>query len=186
MQDNRNVIDYYKYWKTDAIKADLDTKRNPFSVVCCNIHGDFNLGSIVRNANAFLAKEVIIYGNKKWDKRGAVGTHNYTQFKHVKESDELPNLPMICIDNVEGAKDIRDYMWLGGEFMMVFGEEQVGIPKQVLQNADEIVYIPQLGSVRSLNVGCASAIAMYDYIYKMNQLAKLDAILSNIRIWGNK
>ena len=63
--DNRNLIDHYKYWDDDAIIADLETKRHNFSVVCCNIGNDFNIATVIRNANAFLAKEVVIYGNKK-------------------------------------------------------------------------------------------------------------------------
>ena len=87
--DNRNLIDHYKYWDDDAIRADLETKRHNFSVVCCNIGNDFNIATVIRNANAFLAKEVVIYGNKKYDRRGTVGTHHYTNFRHVKSIDNL-------------------------------------------------------------------------------------------------
>ena len=73
--DPRNVIDYYAYWKEDAIKADLRSKCNNFSVLVQNLIHDFNLGSIIRCANAFCAKEVIIYGSKQYDKRGTVGAH---------------------------------------------------------------------------------------------------------------
>ena len=60
--ETRNIIDHYHYWATDAIKANLDTKRGNYSIVCCNIGNDFNIATVIRNANAFLAKEVIIYG----------------------------------------------------------------------------------------------------------------------------
>ena len=36
--------------------------------------------------------------------------------------------------------------------------------------ADDVVYIPQLGSVRSLNVGTASGIVMYDYVTKLDMI----------------
>lgn len=160
--DSRNIIDYYKYWETDAIKADLDCRRLNYGVLCTNIQGDFNLGSVIRCANAFLAKEVIIYGRKKFDRRGAVGTQNYTNFKHVKEVDELPrNVPIIAVDNVGSAVDISTFTFPDHYFLLAFGEENVGVPQEILDMAVATVYIKQYGSVRSLNVGCASAIAMY-------------------------
>lgn len=169
--DNRNIIDYYKYWTTDAIKADLDTKRLNYSVLCCNINGDLNIGSVIRNSNAFLAKEVIIYGRKKYDRRGAVGVQNYLNFKHVKELTDIKEYIQknhcIAIDNVDNSLNINDFVWPNYHFTMIFGAEGVGIPKEILDMILYKVYIPQLGSVRSLNVGCASAIAMNDYIRKL-------------------
>lgn len=164
--DNRNVIDPYKYWNTEAIKADLDTKRHNFGVLTVNIAGDFNIGSVIRNANAFLAKEVVIYGNRKYDKRGAVGTYNYTNFKHVREVNELPDVPIIAIDNVPCSVPIENYVWPNEYFLMAFGEENSGLPPEILDRAKTVLYITQYGSVRSLNVGCASAIAMYDFTRK--------------------
>ena len=172
-KDTRNILDHYKYWSTEAIKADLDDKRFNYSVLCSNLYNDFNLSTVVRNANAFLAKEVIIYGRKKWDRRGAVGTQNYTNFKHVKEIDNLNNLfkdfdIVIGIDNIDNSKDISDYNWdKNKKTLICFGQEQVGLPDEVLDACDETLYIKQYGSVRSLNVGVASGIAMYDYVTKL-------------------
>ena len=176
----RNVIDYYKYWRTEAILADLDNKRNNFSVVCINLNGDFNIGSVIRNANAFLAKQVILVGNKRYDKRGTVGTHNYTQFKHVNRVESLEKfidlenkesskpIKIIGIDNVENALDVNTVDWnnINKYFhpIFIFGEEQLGIPDEVLKLCNNIVYIRQYGSVRSLNVGVASGIVMHEYV----------------------
>ena len=51
--------------------------------------------------------------------------------------------------------------------VMIFGEESRGIPQELLDISDDVVYINQYGSVRSLNLGVASGIAMYDYCRKM-------------------
>lgn len=167
----RNVIDYYRYWKEDAIRASLDEKRHNFSVLCQNIQRDFNIGSVIRNANAFLAKEVIIYGSKKWDRRGSVGTHHYENLKYAKSLDELApyikGKKIISIDNINDARPIENHQYDPDEkYLFVFGEENTGVSKEILDISDHILYISQYGSVRSLNVGCASAIAMYDYINK--------------------
>src|SRR5690606_27872559 len=44
--DTRNVIDRYRYWRMEAIVADLDTRRHPFHVAIENWQHDMNIGSI--------------------------------------------------------------------------------------------------------------------------------------------
>jgi tRNA G18 (ribose-2'-O)-methylase SpoU len=171
-KDGRNIIDHYFYWKTEQIKSDLDTKRHNFSVLTSNLYNDFNISQIIRNGCAFLAKEVIIYGSKKYDRRGAVGTHHYTNFKYVKEISDLDDLAknsiIIGIDNIDGALPIETFEWPKNEhFIIAFGQEQVGLPPEIISRCQKIVYITQYGSVRSLNVGCSSGIAMFDICSKL-------------------
>ncbi len=52
---------------------------------------------------------------------------------------------------------------------MIFGEEGEGVTPEMLELADHVVSIKQYGSVRSMNVGTTSGIAMYDYIRKYNE-----------------
>ena len=167
MTDNRNVIDYYKYWDTEAIKTNLDQKRNNFSVLVQNVIRDFNLGVVIRNSNAFLAKEVIIYGHRQYDKRGTVGTYNYENIKHVKEVEQLvfpENYYIIGIDNIQESKPIEKYVYPSDKHILfVFGEENVGLTDELKAICHEFLYIKQYGSVRSLNVGTASGIVMYDF-----------------------
>jgi len=172
-QDTRNVVDFYKYWTTDAIIADLDSKRHNFSVLCANIQGDFNIGTVIRNANAFLAREVIIYGKRKFMPNGTVGTHHYTHFKHVKEINELNELRsddfyIIGVDNIPGAEAIDDIQLpTDKHIIFAFGEENSGLTPEMLAICDALVYIKQFGSVRSLNVGSAAGIIMYEYCRRL-------------------
>lgn len=176
IQDTRNVIDYYKQWENDQIKADLDTRRLPFAVGFENISGDFNKASGIRNSNAFMAKESWIIGNKKWDRRGAVGTHNYIHLKYAPSLDyiylnepSVRDMRWVAVDNVPGAIPITSYEWRPNTFM-IFGEEARGVSPMGLGMADDVVMIPQLGSVRSLNVSVASGIVMYDYATKLGMI----------------
>jgi tRNA G18 (ribose-2'-O)-methylase SpoU len=172
-KEQRNIIDHYHYWKHEAILADLDSKRHNFSILCCNLGNDFNISSTIRNSNAFLAKEVIIWGSKNYDRRGAVGTQNYTHFKHFKEEsldslvEYIGDSEIIGIDNESDSLNIISFEWPKKHFIMAFGQEQIGLPKEVKALCKNIVYIPQYGSVRSLNVACASAVVMYDFCCKM-------------------
>lgn len=172
MTETRNIIDYYHYWKTEAIKADLDKKRHNYSILISNKFHDFNIGTVIRNSNAFLGKQIFVLGRKKYDRRGTVGTHNYENLIHVPTMDELPDIPIVAIDNVDGAVPMETFEWPEEHFIMAFGQEQVGLPEEVLERAKHIVYISQYGSVRSINVGTASGIAMYDYCAKMIPASK--------------
>jgi tRNA G18 (ribose-2'-O)-methylase SpoU len=172
--DTRNVIDYYKYWSVDAIRADLDTKRTQLVIVCENFAKDLNIGTVIRNANAFTAKEIIIAGRRRWDRRGAVGTHSYEKLSHVKHVKDMLELyaglkadgyQIVVMDNIDGSSDIREFDW-PAKTAMILGQEDIGVSPIALKAADHVVYIPQFGSTRSINVGSASAIAMYDYMLK--------------------
>ena len=72
--DTRNVLDHFRYWKMEAIIAELDSRRHKYHVAIENWQHDLNIGSIVRTANAFLAEEVHIIGNRRWNRRGAMVT----------------------------------------------------------------------------------------------------------------
>ena len=87
--DRRNVVDRYRYWTMEAIVADLDTRRHDFHVAIENWQHDFNIGTIVRSANAFLAAEVHIVGNRRWNRRGAMVTDRYQHVRHHPTVDRL-------------------------------------------------------------------------------------------------
>jgi tRNA G18 (ribose-2'-O)-methylase SpoU len=168
-EDPRNVDDRYKYWTEESIKADLRTHCNNFSVLITNKFNDFNIGSVIRNANAFCAREVIIYGSKQYDKRGTVGSHLYTNLRHVRFTDELDlsDSIVVGVDNLTQAVPIESFDWPKEHVVLMFGQEGTGLTDDLIELCDHMVYIKQYGSVRSLNVGCASAITMYDYCNKM-------------------
>lgn len=170
-EDRRNVIDQYKYWTVDAIKADLDTRRTKLVVAFENFANDFNIATGIRNANAFAAARVWICGARRYDKRGTVGTHNYEHVSHatstieVIEAHRAQGYRIVAADNIDGAGSLVDYQW-EPDTLLIFGQESIGISQNALDLADDVVYIPQTGSVRSLNVGAASAVMMYDYVAK--------------------
>jgi len=170
-EDTRNVIDYYKYWETEAIRADLDTKRHNFSVLISNKFHDFNIGTVIRNSNAFMAQAVLIYGRRQFDKRGTVGAHHYQNINFLREIEEVvfpEDYCIVAIENDDDAVPVETFQWpKDRHVVMIFGQESEGVPPELLKIAQHKVYIKQYGSTRSLNVGCASAIAMYDYCRKV-------------------
>lgn len=173
--DHRNVCDYYKYWNHDAIIADQDKNRSELIVVAENFGNDFNVATIIRSSNAFLCNRVYLLGRKKWDRRGACGMQNYEHLSHVENLEEVtnqhPQHRIVVLDNVPGASDIYDYEW-SEKTILILGQESIGVSPSSLKAAKDVVYIPQFGAVRSLNVGSAGSIAMSFYRRQWRQSTK--------------
>ncbi len=164
--DRRNVVDRYRYWTVEAIVADLDLRRHPFHVAIENWEHDFNIGTVVRNANAFGAAGVHIVGPHRWDRRGAMSTHRYLHLHHhpdvaaLAEWASAAQLPLVAIDNVPGAVPIESCD-LPETCVMIFGQEGPGLTAAALDASTVVCAITQYGSTRSLNAGVASGVAMY-------------------------
>jgi tRNA G18 (ribose-2'-O)-methylase SpoU len=167
--DTRNVVDRYRYWRREAIVADLDARRHPFHVAIENWQHDLNIGSVVRNANAFLAAEVHIVGNRKWNRRGAMVTDRYQHVRHHPTLGDLAafagahDLRVIGIDNLPGALAIDDYP-LPERCVMLFGQEGPGLSDEARALSTDVLAIRQFGSTRSINAAAASAVAMHEWI----------------------
>ena len=167
--DRRNVVDEFRYWKLEAIVEELDTRRHPFHVAIENLQHDFNIGSVVRTANAFLASEVHIIGRRRWNRRGAMVTDRYQHVRHHADADEFQewarssNLVILGFDNVDGSVPLET-MELPEHCVLLFGQEGTGLSPEARSVCDGLIAISQFGSTRSINVGAAAAIAMHSWI----------------------
>lgn len=175
MYDSRNLVDHYKNMSNELIRGDLDAHRHPnLYLMCVNIINDFNVASCIRASNAFGVREVLLFGEKRFDQRGDVGTRHYANFRHVKDLDSLDNVisefdEVISLDNCDGSKDIASHTWdYDKKILIIAGQESIGVPGELLEMSTHILYIKQMGSVRSLNVAQAVSVALYDYNAKMN------------------
>ncbi|MFS8480259.1 MAG: RNA methyltransferase [Micromonosporaceae bacterium] len=167
--DRRNVVDRYRYWRREAIVADLDRRRHDFHVAIENWRHDLNIGTVVRNANAFLAAEVHIVGRRRWNRRGAMVTDRYQHLRHHESITDFvawardAELPLIGIDNLPGSRPIETAE-LPRRCVMLFGQEGPGLSEAARAACDQVLHITQYGSTRSINAGVASGIAMHAWI----------------------
>ncbi len=167
--DRRNVVDRYRYWRVDAIVADLDTRRHPFHVAVENWRHDFNIGTVVRNANAFAAAAVHIVGRRRWNRRGAMVTERYLHVEHHATVDGFAawaaraGLPVVGIDNLPGSVPLETAA-LPRRCVLLFGQEGPGLSSAAQAACAEVRSIAMFGSTRSVNAGVASGIAMHTWI----------------------
>ena len=167
--DRRNVVDRYRYWSMAAIIADLDTRRHDFHVAIENWQHDFNIGTIVRTANAFLAAEVHIVGNRRWNRRGAMVTDRYQHVRHHPTPADLAaylherDVRLLGIDNLPGSAHLET-LELPRRVCFLFGQEGPGLSEHARRACDGTFSIAQFGSTRSINASAAAAIAMHSWI----------------------
>jgi tRNA G18 (ribose-2'-O)-methylase SpoU len=166
--DRRNVVDTYRYWRLEAIVADLDRRRHPLRIAIQNWEHDFNIGSMVRTANAFNVAGVHIIGRRRWNRRGAMVTDRYLHIHHHSDVDDFArwladhSYVAVGVDNLDGSVPL-EATELPERACLVFGSEGPGLTEEMVAVCDSLVAITQYGSTRSLNAGAAAAIAMYHW-----------------------
>ena len=167
--DRRNVVDRYRYWTVEAIVADLDARRHPFHVAVENWEHDLNIGTVVRNANAFLAAGVHIVGRRRWNRRGAMVTDRYQHVVHHPTVTDLvawatsEGLDLVGIDNLPGSVPLET-VEIPKRCVLVFGQEGPGLSAGAREACTVVCSIAQYGSTRSINAGVASGIAMHAWV----------------------
>jgi tRNA G18 (ribose-2'-O)-methylase SpoU len=167
--DRRNVVDRYRYWRVESIVEDLDLTRHPFHVAIENLAHDFNIGSVVRTANAFNASSVRVVGRKRWNRRGAMVTDRYLHVEHHDDAASLAawaaaeGITLIGVDNLPGSVPLETYD-LPRECVLLFGQEGTGLSDGARAVCAATVSVAQYGSTRSINVGAAAAIALHAWV----------------------
>jgi tRNA G18 (ribose-2'-O)-methylase SpoU len=167
--DRRNVADRYRYWTVEAVRADLRARAHPYHVAIENWQHDFNIGAVVRNANAFGAAGVHVVGRRRWNRRGAMRTEAYLDVHDHADVEALAGwardrgLPLVGIDNLPGARSIVSAP-VPQACVLLFGQEGPGLSEAARRQVESVLSIPQYGSTRSINAGAASAVAMYEWV----------------------
>jgi tRNA G18 (ribose-2'-O)-methylase SpoU len=167
--DRRNVVDAYRYWRREAIVADIDNRRHPFHVAIENFGHDHNIGTVVRTANAFAAAAVHIVGRSRWNRRGAMVTDRYQHLCHHATLEQLfefareHRLAVVAVDNLPGSVRIEQAS-LPRDCLLLFGQEGPGVTEAGRLRAQMTVSIAQFGSTRSINAGVAAGVAMHAWV----------------------
>ena len=166
-EDTRNLVDDLKGMSNEDVKRFLDSNRNALEIAIVNVSHDFNAGTIVRNANNFNAKAVHIIGRRKYNRRGAMCTDKYLDIYYWPTFDDFLEKwkggELVAIENnVTECKPLGEKKF-NSKTTLIFGGESDGIPPEILKKVDDVRYIESFGSTRSVNVGVASGIAMYEW-----------------------
>ena len=105
-------------------------------------------------------------------------TDKYLHIDHFATVDEFiadahaRGMRVVAVDNNRPESKALQQTQLVPNSILVFGSESDGISQELLDKADQAFYIEQLGSTRSINVGCASAVAMYEAVRQLGLISK--------------
>ena len=167
--DTRNLVDELKGLENEEVFARLEQRRNELEVAIENVEHDFNAGTIVRSANNFNVRAVHIVGRKKYNRRGAMCTDKYLTVKHWDSVSEFladqknRGREVVAIENNTPKVKPLSQKKFNERTTLVFGSEGNGLSQEMLSGADDVREIESFGSTRSVNVGVAAGIAMYEW-----------------------
>ena len=168
--DTRNLVDEYKGLSNEQVFDELDKKRNNLEIAIENVSHDFNVGTIVRSANNFNVKTVHIIGKKKYNRRGAMCTDKYLEIKYWSDCKDFVReqqkrgIQLVAIENNTPRAEALVNKKFVQNTTLIFGSESGGITAELLGAVDDVRFIENFGSTRSVNVGVAAGIAMYEWV----------------------
>lgn len=190
-----NIHDELKGLSLAEIQAIQKKYTLPYAVCALNLTGDLNIGMMARTACLHGAREFIIFGRRKYDKRSTVGAQNYmpitrvdgftdgtTDFDVDKFDALMTEKEYYPIAIEQGGHDID--MLNAGDWAeligcdaldppypcLVFGNENEGIPESIINECACTLTLSQRGVLRSLNVSAAAAIAIYKFSAEVSKL----------------
>ncbi|WP_417362904.1 TrmH family RNA methyltransferase [Galbibacter sp.] len=148
-------------------------KQHPIVLVCDQLTGAANIGSVFRLADAFGVQKIYFLGsafefNRRIEKTSR-STHKRVQFEFIDNNDELPflNTPLKCncialeitntsipIQELGIQTDLPTYL--------ILGNENFGVSEALLNLVDQSYHITMFGKNSSMNIAQATAIALYE------------------------
>ncbi|MDJ0625804.1 MAG: TrmH family RNA methyltransferase [Candidatus Caenarcaniphilales bacterium] len=155
-----------KFWNERRIqlKENLEQNRLPCCVAIPESKFIENVGGIIRTANAFLIKEIVL-DHGVYNKAATAGTAKWenieiTQdvFGYVKEQ----GYKSVALEQHPRSVPIWDFEFPDNTAIFI-GHEVHGMNDEMVEKCDYVIEIPQFGLVESLNVATATSIALYEY-----------------------
>jgi tRNA (guanosine-2'-O-)-methyltransferase len=160
---------------TDQKRRNREWRRRTdqrVGLVLDHVQQPFNVGGIVRTAAALRVEKIWAVGdtpdptNRRVGKV-ALGTDRYLDWAVAEsvgvaaDSARDDGFTIVGLEFADGAQPVFD-AHLGGDIVLVVGNEDRGLRPVALDACDDVVYVPQPGRVGSLNVAQATAIALYE------------------------
>lgn len=161
----RNLRPHFRDKTLPEIQQEVERRTMPVSLLISNLQQDFNIGTIMRSANAMGAEQVFYFGKRGFDRRGACGSHNYLHWSHLQSWDQILELrakyQLTALENNRpGVQSLYKFKWNRKPLCLIIGEEGPGLSEELLDLADHLLEIPQVGTVPSLNAAGAATVAL--------------------------
>ena len=142
-----NVHTPFQNLGVDKVKQISQTFALPFAFLAYNLHGDVNIGMMIRTAVILGASDFYLVGKRKYDRRTDVGSKNYiTLHRHATVDKQffLDN-KLMPIALEQGGQALEDFSFKayfpetlppGWKVCFIAGSESYGIPKYFLKEIE--------------------------------------------------
>ncbi|GAA6183721.1 MULTISPECIES: RNA methyltransferase [Alteromonadaceae] len=169
-------------------KPQQQNQSNHYIVGLINPKSPTNVGAALRAAGCYSAKS-IVYTGKRYEHAKNFATDTKNANAHIpltgKENifDDLPaGYRKIAFELVEGATPLPHFQH-PDKAIYVFGPEDGSIPQQILNQCDEILYVPTIGC---MNLAASVNVVLYDRMAKQQNTVYSDDIIRSSRDTNNK
>lgn len=154
----------------DVFKKAEEKGEDPFIVILDGVEDPHNLGSILRTADATGVHGIIIPKRRSASLTATVAKASTGAIEHVpvvrvtnltQTIEQLKARGIWVFGTDMNGTDYRKWN-TSGPLAIVMGNEGKGVSRIVKESVDEMVTIPMVGHVQSLNASVASALMMYE------------------------
>ncbi|MDE7403388.1 MAG: RNA methyltransferase [Muribaculaceae bacterium] len=165
----KNIIELTRRSAGENILA----PKLPLIVLADNVRSLHNIGALLRTADAFAVREVIMAGISGTPphpeiSKSALGAEDSVKWHHADDAlTEICRLKeegwRVCVlEQTHNSTPLQDYRpEHNDKLLLVVGNEVHGVNQLIVDVADVVLEIPQYGAKHSLNVSTSAAIAMY-------------------------
>lgn len=156
-------------------------EKTPIIIVLDDIRSLHNIGSVFRTSDAFLIEKIYLCGitatppNKEIHKT-ALGATESVDWEYCESAIQSiqklksDNVKIMAIEQVEQSVMLHNFEVAENEkYALIFGNEVKGVQQELIDEADGVIEIPQLGTKHSLNVSVSAGIVVWDLFQKINK-----------------
>jgi tRNA G18 (ribose-2'-O)-methylase SpoU len=155
-------------YPTHVVREELDRLRHPLRVAVVRSKNPFNVGAIIRTAHSFLVREIVLIGDAPYYERASMGMEKYENILCIATEEQFLDRCRrqgwkLVVFEKEHA---RVGLWeaeLPEQTIMLFGNEDFGVSRLLLDAAHIIVGVPMFGINHSYPVSVVAGIAMAEW-----------------------
>lgn len=168
-----------------SVEEFRQSQKFPVVAILENVRSAYNVGSVLRTADAFLLQAVYTtgytpYPPHKQITKTALGADETVTSKHfisAKEAIEELRQNGFTVYAIEQVKDsilLQDFEVCEDErIALLFGNEVTGVEQDTILLCDGCIEIPQMGMKHSINIATAAGIVLWECVkQQMNTVNK--------------
>jgi tRNA G18 (ribose-2'-O)-methylase SpoU len=149
------------------VRDALGPLRNDFSVALYAAGNAFAVGAIVRVSHNFLAREIVLVGSSPFYEKASMGMEKYETIVRVPDDEaflrHVAGRPVWAFEKDHARRSVTEVASFPRDVVLLLGSERGGLPKAVLDRADDVLGIPIYGVNHSLPLAVAAGIAMHEW-----------------------